>query len=401
MASAGNSLPTIAAPASTARSPGPRRSRRAASKASIVGGSGMSPPSRPVSAAMASSCSRKRGLLSAADVIRARVAAGSATSPSRLSSSDSDSLGKSGSRKSDVASSARPRPSARPALEQVRPCKTNEEDGRAARPPREMLDEIEERPLGPVEVFEDDDERTLAGDFLHQLADGPERLLLARRPPFCEPEGRRDQLRDRRGLLVAAQTLENRLERSLARGLVNDLLKRPERDALSVGEAAPRQDLGVLSDEIRQLAGEPRLADSRGPQHCDKVGRAVPPRVGRMPRAAGRALRLCPPRECQTAWRTPARRASARGAATPRSRRSRDRAAPRASRRLRAGARSPRSRSRPERPARPGASPWRRRRRRAVRGRRAPRRRPRSRRSRPRFAARAGPATCSRARRPG
>ena len=63
-------LPITAARSSTARSPGPSRSRRVASSACTVGGRARSV--RPPSSASATSCSRKNGFPSAASTMRLR-----------------------------------------------------------------------------------------------------------------------------------------------------------------------------------------------------------------------------------------------------------------------------------------------------------------------------------------
>ena len=66
------------------------------------------------------------------------------------------------------------------ALDEVRARKAEEQHGCVANPAREVLDQVEERRLGPVDVLEAHDERARPGKRLEQLADRPERLLARR-----------------------------------------------------------------------------------------------------------------------------------------------------------------------------------------------------------------------------
>ena len=66
---------------------------------------------------------------------------------------------------------------ARAALEQLRAGRADEQQRDVARPAREVVDELEQRLLGPVQVVEHDDQRPAARERLEQLADRPERLL--------------------------------------------------------------------------------------------------------------------------------------------------------------------------------------------------------------------------------
>ena len=110
----------------------------------------------PPSASIASNCSTKSGFPSATSRMRVRVASSSVASPSKLSTSSSDSSSVSGS--SVIASPLH----ASPRLAQVRSSEAEEENGRVARPVRDVLDEIEQRRLGPVDVLEHERERTRA-----------------------------------------------------------------------------------------------------------------------------------------------------------------------------------------------------------------------------------------------
>ena len=100
-----------------------------------------------------------------------------------------------------------------PCVEQLRARDAEQEDRPVARPVRDVLDDVEERLLRPLEIVEDDDERLLRGGALEQAAERELRL------------GRR-RAEDR--VRVGAE-------------LKNDLDERPVGDAFAVGEAAARE----------------------------------------------------------------------------------------------------------------------------------------------------------------
>jgi len=66
-----------------------------------------------------------------------------------------------------------------PPVEQVGPGEAEEQNRCVGDPAGEVLDQVEERRLGPVDVFEDEDERPSAPERLGELSQGPERLLSA------------------------------------------------------------------------------------------------------------------------------------------------------------------------------------------------------------------------------
>ena len=126
-------------------------------------------------------------------------------------------------------------------LEQVVPGVRDHQEGDALHGLEEVLDEVEERLLRPVQVVEDHDQRPLPRQRLDELADAPEELL-DRELLHGEPDGRGDalgcsrivdegvELRARARAVVAVED---------AGGLAHGLDERPERDALTVWEAAP------------------------------------------------------------------------------------------------------------------------------------------------------------------
>ena len=68
----------------------------------------------------------------------------------------------------------------RPLLEQLRPREAEDHQRRPVAPADEVLDEIEQRRLRPVNVLEHKDERPRAREILEEAAERPERLLRAR-----------------------------------------------------------------------------------------------------------------------------------------------------------------------------------------------------------------------------
>src|SRR5262245_60298397 len=113
----------------------------------------------------------------------------------------------------------------RPTLQQLRPRQAQQQDGRITREVGEVLDEIEQRLLGPVQVVEDADERLRLRLLLEQLAKAPGDLLGAR------GKLRLAEQRPQWPRRVALQRPE----------LLQNLNDRPVRDPLAVGEAAAAQ----------------------------------------------------------------------------------------------------------------------------------------------------------------
>ena len=106
----------------------------------------------------------------------------------------------------------------RPRLEELRP-RDAEDEERPGRPADEVLDEVEERRRGPVDVLEDDHDRAARRPRLEHAPQRPERLTRLGERPFAQP--RADPFRVR---LVC----EQRLERA---ELLEDLLQRSQRRA--------------------------------------------------------------------------------------------------------------------------------------------------------------------------
>ena len=144
-------------------------------------------------------------------------------------------------------------------LEQLRPRHAGEEDRRARREERDVLDQVEERLLAPVDIVEDDRQWVLGRRLLERLADGPGDLL-RRRLLLRLPEQRADRGRRR---LVVRDDAE----------LLQDLDDRPVGDPLAVGETAAADDLCVTARQ--SLVDQARLADARLGDDRDELAAAL------------------------------------------------------------------------------------------------------------------------------
>ena len=148
-------------------------------------------------------------------------------------------------------------------IEQVGPGEADQQDRYVSRPVGEMLDQVEERGLTPMDVVEDNDDRFRAGERLEQRLYGSESFFGAQRD-LGKADHFRDTLSDElRVLLVSEGADELRPGRRGGIGVVEpyQLLDRfhhrPEGDALAVGEAAPARDGGSAHDVVEEFVDEP------------------------------------------------------------------------------------------------------------------------------------------------
>ena len=197
--------------------------RAAMSACSVSGTRSEAPLPEPLSTSMRIVSSTKSGLPS----VRSSASAGSVagTSPDAPAScassfSTSCSLSSSESGSSSIAvERTRPPPQPGRIVEQLG---TREADDQERRPHEvgQMLDEVEQRRLRPVDVLEEEDERLHVGDALHHLAGRPGDLLRAALAVerLHEAGGEAEHVRD--CLLGAA--LAELLERLLERIVVGD-----------------------------------------------------------------------------------------------------------------------------------------------------------------------------------
>ena len=189
-----------------------------------------------------------------------------------------------------------PLPSApvRATLEQLGPRHAEEQDRRVAAQVGDVLHQVEEPLLAPVQVVEHADERPLSRDLLEQLAERPGDLV---------GRGRRIRLAEEHSEWPAdGVVLGDGAE------LLDDLDHGAVRDPLAVRETAPVQHERV--DLAEKLGGEPRLADAGDPEDREELARAV---------VAARANASCSP--CSSRSRPTIGVSSRRGSASPTARR--------------------------------------------------------------------------------
>ena len=149
-----------------------------------------------------------------------------------------------------------------------------------------MLDQVEERRLGPMDVVHHDDERPRSRERLKQPPDGPGGLLARPLSRAAKPERLGHALGNQLGLFVACEPRRDHRRELLAgvqslraRDLPDDLGQRPIGDALAIGQTAAAQDRDILGKAARELPHEPRLSHTRVAENGDQVAGPIADRV--------------------------------------------------------------------------------------------------------------------------
>jgi len=150
-------------------------------------------------------------------------------------------------------------------VEQLGPGEAEDQQRRLAHPGGEVLDQLEQRFLGPVNVLEEQDERLLLRDPLCPFARCPGDLLRARLRLDRLEHARGQPEQVGHGLVLAerAQLLDRDVERVVVRDpgrALDHLGERPVGDALAVGKA-PAGEHGRALERVRELARQTALAD--------------------------------------------------------------------------------------------------------------------------------------------
>ena len=143
-----------------------------------------------------------------------------------------------------------------------------------------MLHEVEQGGLGPVDVVEDEDDRTFPSPRLQEAAHRPGGLLRAARARQAEQAA--ESLGDRRG--VGPLPRGGRADGCRDVVWPRELRQpegRPQRlgegqpgDALAVREAPAAQHLGRVPQRSQELLDEPALAGPRDPEHREQAAGA-------------------------------------------------------------------------------------------------------------------------------
>jgi len=141
----------------------------------------------------------------------------------------------------------------------------------------EVLDRIEQDRVGPLEVVDDDDQRSAARTGLQQALNRPERVLRAL-GLGDDAEHLRHPLGHQLASLLAVDQLGDTRERELrrvgrgdVRRLPDDLDQRPHGDAASELQAVCAQDGGARAQPAHELVHQPRLADATRAEDAGQV----------------------------------------------------------------------------------------------------------------------------------
>src|SRR3954447_26813724 len=148
-------------------------------------------------------------------------------------------------------------------IEELRARDTEQEDRRVARRVDEMVEQVEERWLRPVDVLEHENERALPGEDGEELSHGPEEpgrraRRLGGTDRTCDPVG------DLLGVRLTGDEPCDRLARGRTGSVAHDLGERPKGGADAIDEAAADENVRLAADGVHELLREPRLADAGG-----------------------------------------------------------------------------------------------------------------------------------------
>ena len=152
---------------------------------------------------------------------------------------------------------------ARANVEQFRTGEAEDHQRRVLDALGQVLDQLEQRLLGPVDVLEDEDQRPRVGELGSPLARCPGDLLLAPLglDSLEHADGEREQVGNRVVAALGAQLRDRLLDRVVVRDPGRDLDhlgERPVGDALAVGKRAADED-ARLFDALEELACKPAL----------------------------------------------------------------------------------------------------------------------------------------------
>ena len=160
---------------------------------------------------------------------------------------------------------ARPwRSPGRPGVEEVRTREAEEQDRRATREAEDVLEQVEQRGLRPVDVVHRDDERSRDGERLEEPAERPGGLLGRARLVARADRAKDQPLCDVPAVDVRQKRTEGR--RGIGpRDVAHDVGEREVGDAVAVRDAPSDDDARVLLERAQGLSREAGLADPRWP----------------------------------------------------------------------------------------------------------------------------------------
>src|ERR671915_1095513 len=146
--------------------------------------------------------------------------------------------------------------------------KAQEKDGCIARMLLDVIDQLEQAALRPVEIFENDDQRTGSSELLEETAHRPVNLFGRSAPLVGSQDLRKSARYEPATFGIAKKPLNLGMHRVIivigfdAGRLLNHLLDGPERDPFSIRQTAARKHPRAAFDAACELPRDPRLADS-------------------------------------------------------------------------------------------------------------------------------------------
>ncbi len=165
----------------------------------------------------------------------------------------------------------------RPPLPQLRPGEREHHDWEVGRPLQQVVDEVEQPAIRPLQVLEHEHHRRVLREPLEEQAPAREQVRAVGIRALLEPQQVREPRLDQPALpLVGDEPLDRDVELLARHGrliLLGDLRPRPDhlgerpvRDTLAVGQRPPVVPVALLLDPVHvleQLPDEPRLTRAR------------------------------------------------------------------------------------------------------------------------------------------
>ena len=174
-------------------------------------------------------------------------------------------------------------------LDELRPGGGDDVEGRVPRPLEQMLDEVEQRRVGPLHVLEGQHRRIDVGQPLEEHPPGREQVFALEPGAALHPQQMRDPRLDERALVgvleVRVQHVGELCERRVGRIVLADpaphphhVGQRPVGHALAVGRTpapVPVDHLGEAVEVLVELPHQPRLADPGDAGDRHEMGAAL------------------------------------------------------------------------------------------------------------------------------
>lgn len=173
---------------------------------------------------------------------------------------------------------------ARSPLQELRPRRADDEERNSAHPVDEVIKEVEQVLVAPMQILQNQNERPLRGKRLEELPPGGKRLraLVAAAHLRRAKADKRAQVRLESAILNRLVQLPpnflGRVALEDSRLGLDNFAERPERDTVTVWKTAaltPRDQLLIGIDDPGELVNDPRLPDSRDADQSDQLWLAL------------------------------------------------------------------------------------------------------------------------------